>query len=456
MAPRHPNVRLRALAHEAGWSGAALARAVNRADRAGAEIGLTLRYDRTSVAHWMAGTRPPADVAAVVAEALARQIGRPLRPADAGLAPEPAQRVAVATARPALVDLAELDAVQPRTRPYRLGAAEPPLALSFPPVEPAAPVESAESAATTRSTASGRARHHLGPAGERVTVAHVRAAQNMLHTFTAVDSAYGGGHSRAALTGFLRSSVAEWLAAPAAPRTRRELLLVASALTCLAGSMCHDEQRHGVAQGYYLAAERLSAEADDAPGQAAALRALSMQAHELGHRDHALTLAEAATSQRSRLPTWLAAAVVGQLAVAAAGRGERRRALTVLERSAELLGRAEAGGDYHRAAHEHHQAEVLSALGDRPGAVAALRRSVQLRPQEERRARAVGNARLGELLLDGGTLEPACAAWHAFLDDWPLLRSARADRAARTLRSRLRPFHATAPGRGVLTRLQAL
>ncbi|SEM43893.1 hypothetical protein [Streptacidiphilus jiangxiensis] len=446
MAPRHPNVRLRALAHEAGWSGAALARAVNRA---GAEIGLTLRYDRTSVAHWMAGTRPPADVAAVVAEALARRLGRPLRPADAGLAPEPPERVAVAAARPALVELAELDAVQPRARPYRLGAAEPPLTPPLP------PVASVVSVAPVGSAPSGRA-HHRGPAGERVTVAHVRAAQNMLHTFTVVDSAYGGGHSRAALTGFLRSSVAQWLAAPAAPRTRRELLLVASALTCLAGSMCHDEQRHGVAQGYYLAAARLSAEADDAPGQAAALRALSMQAHELGHRDHALTLAEAATSHRSRLPTLLAAAVVGQLAVAAAGRGERRRALTVLERSAELLGRADAGGDYHRAAHEHHQAEVLDALGDRPGAVAALRRSVRLRPYEERRARAVSNARLGELLLDGGTLEPACAAWHAFLDDWPLLRSARADRAARTLRSRLRPFHATAPGRGVLTRLQAL
>ncbi|MEY9877367.1 tetratricopeptide (TPR) repeat protein [Streptacidiphilus sp. MAP12-33] len=449
MAPRHPNVRLRALTHEAGWSGAALARAVNRA---GAEIGLTLRYDRTSVAHWMAGTRPPASVAGVVAEALARQLGRPLRLADIGLAPEASERVPAVAARPALVDLAELDTVQPRTRPYRLGSPEP--APTAPHPLGAPPPARGASGAHRRRAPEPAGGPTAGRTAERVTLAHVRDARNMLRTFTAVDCAYGGGHSRAALTGFLRSGVAEWLAATAAPRTRRELLLVASELTRLAGSMCHDEQRHGVAQGYYQAAARLSAEADDAQGQAAALCALSAQAHELGHRDHALTLAEAATCHRSRLPAWLAAAVAGQLAVAAAGRGERHRALTLLDRSAELLGRAKPEGDYHRAAHEHHQSEVLSALGDRTGAVAALRRSVRLRPQEERRARATGNARLAELLLDGGALEPACAAWHAFLDDWPLLRSARADRAARTLRSRLRPFDTTAPGRSVLARLQ--
>jgi hypothetical protein len=278
----------------------------------------------------------------------------------------------------------------------------------------------------------------------------------MLRTFATVDSAFGGGHSRAALTGFLRSSVAAWLAAPAAPKARRDLLLVSSALACLAGSMCVDEHRQGVAQAYYQAATLLAAEADDAPGQATALCALSVQAQDLGHREHALELAEAAAAQRSRLPTWLAAAVTGQLAVAAAARGERRRALTVLQRSAELLGRAEGSGAYHRAAHEHHESEVLSALGDRAGAVAALRRSLQLRPPEERRARAVGAARLGELLLDGGSLDQACAAWHTFLDDYPLLRSARADRAVRVLRSRLRPFHGTPAGRSVLSRVRAV
>ncbi|WP_042375564.1 hypothetical protein [Streptacidiphilus neutrinimicus] len=442
MAPRHPNARLRALAQEAGWSGAALARAVNRA---GAEIGLTLRYDRTSVAHWMAGTRPPAAVASVVAEALARQLGRPLQLAEVGFVADLPRGSAGAGAgagenvppsRTALRDLTELDTVQPRTRPYRLGA---PTHFCL---------------AAPRATAARPAPGSGAAAADRVTVAHVRAAQDMLRTFTTVDSAFGGGHSRAALTGFLRSSVAEWLAAPAAPRARRELLLVSSALACLAGSMCFDEQRHGVAQAYYQAATLLAAEAYDAPGQAAALCALSVQAQELGHRAHALELAEAASAQRSRLPTWLAAAVTGQLAVAAAARGERRRALTVLQRSSELLGRSEGSGEYHRAAHEHHESQVLSALGDRAGAVAALRRSLQLRPPDERRTRAVGAARLGELLLDGGSLDQACTAWHAFLDDYPLLRSARADRAVRTLRSRLRPFRATTSGRGVLARLQ--
>jgi hypothetical protein len=378
-------------------------------------------------------------------ETLARRLERPLDLGDVGFAPASTESTAsldeagagTPAAHTALLDLTELDVVPPRTRPYRL-AVPAPFSLAAAHATAARPVLAS------------------GPATDRVTVAHVRAAQDMLRTFATVDSAFGGGHSRAALTGFLRSSVAGWLTAPAAPKARRDLLLVSSALACLAGSMCVDEHRQGVAQAYYQAATLLATEADDAPGQATALCALSGQAQDLGHREHALELAEAAAAQRSRLPTWLAAAVTGQLAVAVAARGERRRALTVLQRSAELLGRSEGNGDYHRAAHEHHESEVLSALGDRAGAVAALRRSLQLRPPEERRARAVGAARLGELLLDGGSLDQACAAWHSFLDDYPLLRSARADRAVRVLRSRLRPFHGTAAGRSVLSRVRTV
>ncbi|MEZ0069616.1 hypothetical protein ABIA32_005663 [Streptacidiphilus sp. MAP12-20] len=274
MAPRHPNARLRALAHEAGWSGAALARAVNRT---GAETRLTLRYDRTSVAHWMAGTRPPAPVAALVAEALSRGLGRPVTLADAGLelapptAPLPPTSPTSPTSphsphsphsqhSPGLA-LAALDAEPARNHPYRLALADP--------------VHLQTGSATPLPT------RHPTPsaAGVPVTRAHVRSAQAMLHTFTSVDAAFGGGHSRSALTGFLRSSVAEWLNAPAPPRTRHELLLCASRLTCLAGLMCFDDEQQGTAQGYYLIAARLSVEADDAPGHATALRALSAQAH---------------------------------------------------------------------------------------------------------------------------------------------------------------------------------
>lgn len=83
MAKREPNGRLRTLLNDARWSGQDFARAVNGV---AAETGLTLRYDRTSVSHWLSGTRPSAHVVALAAEALSRRTGRRISPADTGLA----------------------------------------------------------------------------------------------------------------------------------------------------------------------------------------------------------------------------------------------------------------------------------------------------------------------------------------------------------------------------------
>jgi hypothetical protein len=68
----------------------------------------------------------------------------------------------------------------------------------------------------------------------------------------------------------------------------------------------------------------------------------------------------------------------------------------------------------------------------------------------------VTTVRLGALLLEAGNLEQACASWHEFLDDYPLLHSGRADRALRALRARLRPLRTSAAGRTVLTRTEQL
>ncbi|MGP4115458.1 hypothetical protein ACTWP5_31745, partial [Streptomyces sp. 4N509B] len=83
MTPRSDNRRLRELLHEAGWTQEALARAVNAL---GEEIGAHLRYDRTAVAHWLAGTRPRPPVPQLAAEALTRRLGRVVTVAAAGFA----------------------------------------------------------------------------------------------------------------------------------------------------------------------------------------------------------------------------------------------------------------------------------------------------------------------------------------------------------------------------------
>lgn len=55
MARRDANGLLAALIAEADWTAGELARAVNGL---GMAQGLCLRYDRTSVAHWLTGSRP--------------------------------------------------------------------------------------------------------------------------------------------------------------------------------------------------------------------------------------------------------------------------------------------------------------------------------------------------------------------------------------------------------------
>ncbi|MER5353392.1 hypothetical protein ABT093_24035 [Kitasatospora sp. NPDC002551] len=132
---RPPNHRLRALLDEAALSGEGLARAVNRA---GVECGLVLRYDRTSVSHWLAGSLPMEPVPGLLCEVLSRWLGRPVAPEHAGLA-RPAAPVPEGGDRPAAADvLAFLGRAEPRrpVPPYTLtglvplhpmaGDAEPP------------------------------------------------------------------------------------------------------------------------------------------------------------------------------------------------------------------------------------------------------------------------------------------------------------------------------------------
>src|SRR5689334_23935212 len=65
LVARQPNERLQALIQEAGCSNAGLARRVNMC---GAEHGLDLRYDKTSVARWLRGQQPRGRAPAIIAE----------------------------------------------------------------------------------------------------------------------------------------------------------------------------------------------------------------------------------------------------------------------------------------------------------------------------------------------------------------------------------------------------
>lgn len=454
MAKREPNGRLRTLLADARWSGQDFARAVNGV---AAETGLTLRYDRTSISHWLAGTRPPAHVVALAAEALSRRTGRHVSPADTGLA------------RPA-------GAARARDRPGRHGTQPQGTDLLVADLSAVggpgaggavADAESLLGEIPVYSSAwrpSGRPQPHGagGPARSagRIGPHHVEAAEAVLPVFRNADMMFGSGLARPALTRYLATAVAPWLRAGAAPAVRHRLLGCAARLAYTAGFLCFDGNQQGMAQAYYRAALRLGQEAGDPRCWAPVLRAMSVQAHHLGHRRQAWELAEAAAREAGRLPSLQAAFVTGQLAVAEAGCGDRRAALAHLGEAERLLersaGQQAAIGDYHPAALAHQQAEALAALGDARGAITALGTSLRHRPAGERRARAVTLARLAELHLSRGHVERACATWHEMLDAVPQLDSARVDDAVRRLRGRLQPVRGNRTARALLDRARGL
>src|SRR5690348_13945041 len=83
LVARQPNERLQQLIQEASCSNAGLARRVNLC---GAEHGLDLRYDKTSVARWLRGQQPRGQAPAVIAEAIGRKLGRGVSVEEIGMA----------------------------------------------------------------------------------------------------------------------------------------------------------------------------------------------------------------------------------------------------------------------------------------------------------------------------------------------------------------------------------
>jgi transcriptional regulator with XRE-family HTH domain len=462
MATRIPNDRLRRLLDEAGWSGERLARAVNAL---GAEAGLGLQYRRASVGQWLSGMRPAPAVAALVAEAFSRELGRVVGVAETGLeprgagAPEPAACPETWFGTDAATRLTELSEGGPRRRQALAGGVYSLAALRVPGWAEAG--HDVAAAGRRRGAQPSAARTPALAPGWRIGREEVAAADAMLRVFSDADAAFGGGHSRPALAGYLRTVIAPALRAEASPAVRRELLAVASRLTYLCGFMCFDEELHGPAEQYYLAALRLAAEAGYSAGYAITLRAMSVQASTLNHPVPALHLAEAAcTAVPASGSARTRAFLFGQLAVAQAAVGDQRAALADLGTAEAHLERAddEPGpiGVYHGGALGHQHAAVAACLGEQGRAIAALHSSMRHRPPDERRSRAITVARLAELQLAAGHLEAACASWHSFCDDYPRLRSGRVDRALEVLRIRTAAHRGNGTARALHARATAL
>ncbi|MGK5450871.1 hypothetical protein [Streptomyces radiopugnans] len=416
------NSGLENLLEQARWSGTQFAHAVNRA---GAEVGLTLKYDQSAVSHWLRGTQPREQVRPVVLEVLGRRLGRPVTYAEAGFRRPRNQKGAESgdTAE-SLLDLGRTD-MEPSRRGV-LTAGLYSATLAVPLFSDQAHAE--ERARPTRPTT-------------RIGEGEVATVRTMTDRIADILDELGGGHARPMAAAFLVNTVAPYLRASATETVRKDMLSATSDLTYLTGWMAMYERRHGLGQKYYLQALNLAREAGDHVTYCRTLRGMSLQASNLRYGRKALELADSAAEAAPKAGPRLVAFLRGQQAHAASMVGDRRQAFQRLGEAETALSKAdsrrESIGGYDTSAYQFHVAHVLYETRDLPGSIAALKASLRAKPEQERQGRLHANAVLAQRQFEYGHVEEACATWHTFLDDYAMLSTARGDEHFETMRRRI-------------------
>ncbi|WP_144127167.1 hypothetical protein [Catellatospora sichuanensis] len=199
----------------------------------------SLRADKSSVAHWVAGTRPQPRTAGYLAEALSRRLARPLTAADLGLrsGDEPIYDPAALPGDP-VAAVAQLGRADVDRRMLISGAAYSVAALVLPLQQPE--IAARPDAARTRPAVA-------------VGQGEIDAARQMTVAFNTADERLGGGHARSAVVEYLTTDVTAYLRSSFATEALRKSMFGAAAqLSYLAGWKAHDLGLSGLAQRYYL------------------------------------------------------------------------------------------------------------------------------------------------------------------------------------------------------------
>ncbi|MEU7038012.1 MFS transporter [Streptomyces sp. NPDC046237] len=310
---RGPNEKLGTVLALAGISNAGLARRVNDL---GAQRGLTLRYDKTSVARWVSkGMVPQGAAPHLIAAAIGQKLGRPVPLHEIGLADaDPAPEVGLAFPR----DVGE--AVRSATELYRLdlagrraggGGIWHSLAGSF--------AVSAYATPASRwliTPADSSVERVLGPVegpaaegpetGPHARVGHsdVAKLREAAEDARRWDSKYGGGDWRSSMVPeCLRVDAAPLLLGSYSDEVGRALFGATAELTRLAGWMAFDTGQQEAAQRYYIQALRLARAAADVPLGGYVLASMSLQATYRGFADEGVDLAQAALERNRGLAT---------------------------------------------------------------------------------------------------------------------------------------------------------
>ncbi|MEU2712329.1 transcriptional regulator [Streptomyces sp. NPDC007205] len=437
LVARQPNERLQALIQEAGCSNAGLARRVNMC---GAEHGLDLRYDKTSVARWLRGQQPRGRAPAIIAEALGRKLGRTVTIDEIGMANGKNLASGVGlqfspTVLGAIEQVCELWRSDVGRRDFLSGSSVAASAL----VEPSRDwLISAPDAQVARQ------------AGPRVGQADVAAVRSMTQALTDLDHQYGSGHVRPVVVHYLNSVVSGLLAGSYRETVGRDLFAAVSRLTELAGYMAVDTGQPGLAQRYYIQSLRLAQAAGDR-GYGGYVLAASMShlAAQLGNPREISQLARAAQEGARGQVTprveamFHAAEARGHalLSDARAAQASIGRAVTAMERADDSSADDPV---WIRHFDEAYLADELAHchrdLGQAEQAARCAGQSLAGHPETRVRRRAIGHVLLATAQVQQREIEQACSTGLKAVELLESLRSNRGAEYLEDLQQRLEPF----------------
>jgi hypothetical protein len=451
LVARQPNERLQTLIQEAGCSNAGLARRVNMC---GAEHGLDLRYDKTSVARWLRGQQPRGRAPAVIAEALGRKLGRAVSIDEIGMANGKNLATGIGlhfapTVLGAIEQVCELWRSDVGRRDFLTGSTVAASAL----VEP-----SRDWLITRPDQAVAR------NGGARVGAADVEAVRATTQALTELDHRFGSGHVRPVVVHYLNSVVSGLLAGSYREQVGRELFSAVARLTELAGYMAVDTGQPGLAQRYYIQALRLAQAAGDRGYGGYILAAgMSHLAASLGNPREISQLARAAQEgARGQVTATAEAMFYAAEARGHALLGDARTFAAVATLAVDAMERSDPARDPVWIAH-FDQAYLADELAhchrDLGQAVPAARRAEEAlatHPQSRTRRRAIDLLLLADAKAQQRELEHAC---HIGTQAVTLLSGLRSNRGAEYLeglRHRLEPYAAEPVVREFGTRLEEL
>ncbi|RKN12020.1 transcriptional regulator [Streptomyces radicis] len=323
------NQRLEALIEEAGISHAGLAHRVNLRGR---NVGLDLRYDKTSVSRWLRGQRPRGRTTTLIAEVLSEKLDRTVSLDEIGMAFGRSLASGVGLQFAADVPSAVENACE-----LWLSDADP-RGLLF-------------SSTVSVSALIGPSRDWLIWApdadvarvgGCEVGASDVEAVRATTQALGRLDCRFGAGHGRPIAVHYLNTFVSGLLRGSYSDGVGRTLFAEVAQLTMLAGYMALDVDRPSLAQRYYIQALRMTQMAGDrALGSLVLALGMSRLAPDLGHPREVLQLALVAREGAHGLGAATKSACHAAEARGYALLGDARSCGTAAQRAVAALGDAE-------------------------------------------------------------------------------------------------------------------